>query len=197
MDYPKLSQPILSGVVSIFFLVLAWKQETWPEWIRISCFLLGTFGAAIMLVLLIDWITFESAVRLREWRLAASITTQTRLAQYIESMTPDQLNVLRLYVPSIIVMASGQGPNMRLETGIEDIPYHFIKWFIRESPQPYLIPIRDFSDGTEDYRRAVILTTWLVSMGFADPAVGPHSAKWKNLPGALEALGIRYAEVRK
>jgi hypothetical protein len=191
IDYPKLSTPILLGLLAILCLVMSWKQDDWPGWVKTLLALAGIFLLVWALITAVDTIQFKANARLREQRQAMAITERVAVLEKIRQMRPDQINALDKYVSTIEIIAGDAGPiyTVRLPTG-PAAPLSFIEELIDRGDADHLGPIRNYSEGSAERDWAERFTGFCVFNGWAAPASGPYAARWIDKAKCLHALGL-------
>ena len=190
MDYPRLATPIICALISTLALSLAWKESGWPDWVRIVLVGIGGLMLFVAAVTLINWIVANFNERLLEYHTAMAHTERTAMLDTISHMSAEQVAILNQYVPVVEILAGLPGPIYRLVTPTGTVPQTFIDEFLIRSTDEYLAPIRSWSDGSNERQWAENFTQFLIVMGNARQASGPHPAAWVDKNGALKSIGI-------
>jgi hypothetical protein len=191
MDYPKLSTPILLGLLAILCLALAWKQEEWPEWLRLCLVAAGMFLLFWTLVTTLNTIHFASNKRYDEYQRSAAITERVAVLEKLRQLSPEQLKALDRYVPVIGIIAGDEGPAYMLHLPTQNVPMTFVRELLGLSDEEYMAPIRTYGEGTKEREWAQGFTGYAIFNGWATPASGPYSARWINRERCLKAIGLR------
>lgn len=179
MNGPRLIVPVLFALALVLILALLPEQSA-----------LGIIAVVGCLFSLVDWLTYTWALRVRDFHDAKANTERVKMAETIAKMTASQITALAQYVPTILVTAGEMGPLFALDLDDGKIPMNFVSEFVRQGNRQYLAPIGTYSDGTDERTWAQSLTAYLITLRYADPAVGNRPAKWRNYPGAMLALGL-------
>lgn len=191
IEYPKLGNAILLGLLAILCLVLAWKQGEWPEWLKLFLALAGIFLLIMALWAALNTISFESNRRLEERQRALAITERVALLDKIRQMRPDQIQAMDKYVSTIEIIAGDAGPiyTLRLPSG-PAAPLEFIQELIEAGDDQFLGAIRNYSEGSAEREWAERFTGFAIFNGWAAPAAGPYPARWIDKNKCLHALGL-------
>lgn len=197
MNYPKLYEPILLSLMAAFILVLAWRQEKWPEWLRATLVVIGLVFLLWAVFTSIDVIVYRANKRLMERRLALARTERVVLIEAIRHLTDQQIGILSQYTPIFELIGGGDhGPLMYLRTMDGNVPVRFIERFLELGGEEYLCPVRQWSEGSREREWAEAFTRFSIAMGWASRGAGPYPAKWISMDRAYKALGyeVSYEE---
>lgn len=191
MDYPKLGTAVFLGLVAILCLALAWKQDDWPEWLKLFLACAGIFLLIMALWAALNTISFQNNQRLEERQRAMAITERVALLEKIRQLRPDQMAALDKYVSTIEIIAGDAGPiyTLRLPAG-PAAPLNFIQDLIDAGDELHLGAIRNYSEGSMEREWAERFTGFAIFNGWAAPAAGPYPAKWIDRQRCLHALGL-------
>lgn len=191
MDYyPKLSTPLLLTLISALMLALAWREEKWPDWLRLILVITGVVVMFFALCATLDFLSHRYAVRVSQLASAkARSDPRVIMLDKISRMTPEQLAQARVYVADIGITANPEsGPTYHLRLPVGDVPLDFVTEFINGGRDGYLKPIRDYSEGGKEREWAGRLTSYFVFNGWAEEARGNNAARWTNYDAMERAI---------
>lgn len=191
MDYPRLGQPILLGLLAILALVLSWQGNGIPEPVRLVASLMGILLLIAAAIATVNLLTYESNQRLAEYRRAMAISERVALVDKISHLTKDQLGMIDKYIPMVEVISGDAGPVFMLRVfGAENIPYSFVTEFLAQGDINYLAAIRNWAEGSREREWAQHLTEHAIFSGWAVSAAGNRPARWIARNRAIKALGL-------
>lgn len=191
IDYPRLSTPILLGLLAILCLAVAWKQDDWPEWVKVALAAAGIFLLLWALITAIDTIQFKANARLKEQRQAMAITERVMVLDKLRQMRPDQLLAMDKYISTIEILAGDAGPiyTVRLPVG-SAAPLDFIVELIDAGDEGHLGAVRNYAEGSKERDWAERFTNFAIYNGWAAAAAGPYPARWVDRGKCYHALGL-------
>jgi hypothetical protein len=161
-----------------FFLV----HPLWVAWYWVGIFL------STGLLALGDWLWKRSAVRLRETRLALTVSVETvRLEKTLEvidrlEQTPEMVLQVFSTNPALALAIIGNtDPVARLVTARGEVPYGFIdKWFSVNSELDTLRPINAWPRQGMQMQYASWLENHLIAHGYLVRWAGNGTARWAS-----------------
>lgn len=191
IDYPRLGTAILLGLLACLCLVLSWKQDGWPEWLKLFLALAGIFLLVMALWAALNTISFQSNQRLEERQRALAITERVAVLEKIRQMRPDQVQALDKYISTIEIIAGDAGPiyTLRLPAG-PAAPMAFIEELIDAGDELHLGAVRNYTEGSMEREWAERFTGFAIFNGWCAPAAGPYAARWIDKGRCLHALGL-------
>jgi hypothetical protein len=177
--------------VAILCLALSWRQDDWPEWLKVMLAVMGIFLLLWALITAVDTIQFKANARLKEQRQAMAITERVAVLEKIRQMRPEQIAALDKYISTIEIIAGDAGPiyTVRLPVG-SAAPLSFIEELIERGDAEHLGAVRNYSEGSAERDWAERFTGFCIFNGWAAPAAGPYPARWVDKAKCLHALGL-------
>lgn len=143
--------------------------------------LLGTFlwvmkypALALAVLALLSWIKDEYLSGVERLSRSKLDTRESRIAQYIVSMSQEQLQA---YLYSVGLANEGEldlGPEM---TNIPGVDAAWLEWYLRQADQKNLQPLRETSEGSVDRKKAEATHAWLVKHQLAIPHTGKFTTR--------------------
>ena len=184
------------------------KTITWVSWLILSVFMMEagkritgdwrTFVTAfafvflfVSIVELAYWFIFRVTSRVRVIMEMRGVTEQVLIYREFARLNEYQLKTLQVLSPSVLFMPGKPFPTTYLlRVGGGEVPYDFIHQFLDLGDRMYLCPVGTFAEGTNQRRWAQLLTHHLVNQGFAEQAAGNRPARWLDMAGALNWMGL-------
>lgn len=190
MNYPRLHEPILLSLLATLCLLLSWRQDRWPDWVRSLLVVAGVVFLVWAIFTTIDVMVYRANNRIRERMYARSRTERVLMLEAIRQLDRHQLEVLSQYVPIIeLVGGSDTGPLKYLRTFDGTVPVSFVEDFLKLGNEVYLCPVGRWGEGSREREWAESFTRYAVAQGWASRAAGPYPAKWLKQESAYQALG--------
>lgn len=186
---PTLLKPVVLAIVAGVALVYAYRMEPGPLSDAIA--LAGVVLALAALVSGVDYIWHRGIWHYQVIQRARAETPSVLMLRAIQGMTPEQLSLANSMQMIINFLPGEPAPTLyAVQIGEVSIPFDFVKAFIALSDDAHLPPVRQWPEGSLHRQYAVYLTNHLILMGYASPASGNMSARWKNRYGAMRSLGL-------
>lgn len=179
---------ILLSIGACMLTILAIRIEAMD--IRMFIWSVAGLFYVIAALDLANWIAYQYSARLRNIREAMAITEHVRILQAVANLNDYQARLLESGSPVVKVLAGYPDPIFVLQVGGGEIPFEFIREFLRLSDDVYLCPVRTWAEGTKQREWAQLLTNHLVIMGFAVEARGNQPAHWIDRTGAVRWMGL-------
>lgn len=193
MDYPKLKTPLICLVAAALFLALTVRERGLPDWARFFMALLALVFGTVGIITLADWLVYNAGNRLREFNLART-SGAVSLANALRGLTTFQTEAILAGEKVAMQLIPGDADPILFVRGLtRSIPWDFVQEFLEKSQltAPYLYPVRE--SGNEAF--ATDFTNLVVSLGWADKATGPFSAKLnKPLPWVAARFWVTLEE---
>lgn len=180
-----------AGFLTAILAVVAWFEAS-----ILAGFQAAVVGSFALLMIVAtgfcwaDWLSYKALARYRQYREALAETERVRLIRELRQLQPFQADLLYKEIINLVGIPGSNGPIYSLQLGEARVPLHFIEDFFDWPDPEYLKPIREYPDKTNEREWAQALTAYLISMGFAEPANGNHSARWAHREDALNWLGL-------
>jgi hypothetical protein len=189
MNYPRLYEPILLSLLAALALLLATRQEKWPDWLRAFLIVVGLVFLVWAVFTTIDVMVFRANMRLRERQMALARTERVMMLEQLKQLNRMQIEALSQYTPVYELVGGDTKPLMYLRVFGGTVPAGFVDEFLRLGDEAHLCPVSRWSEGTREREWAEQFTRYAIAQGWATKAAGPYPAKWKNLERAYQALG--------
>ena len=191
MNYPGLFTPILLALLAVLSLSLAWKQERFPEWLRVFLMLAGLILLVMATFAVIDLLADRYATYQSRMYAAQARTEAVLKLEAFARLTSEQATFFMASAANILmVMDNGLATEFVFRWMNQEIPFTFVEAFIDAGGSDYLCPVRNYPEGTNEREWARVLTGFFTQKGLAEEAKGPHPAKWLDYNGALVSLGM-------
>jgi hypothetical protein len=187
MDYPKLRESLLLALVTALAIALAWGPGVWPEkmssgqaFVRFLLVIVAGAFALFTLWSIANLVWYQASARLYETQRALAYTERVRILDLARDLTPEQVELVKASGITFEWLLGSDGSMIphRLTTPGGSVPVDFFQTFMRLSGEDFTVPIRTWSEGSQDREYARWMTNGLISMGWAEPAAGNQSARW-------------------
>lgn len=186
-EYSRLSTPVMCLALGALTGCVAWKGEWLPDWLRIFLALLTIIFGATGAVTMMDWLTHQTSVRVRELG-AARAWEAVYLAGAVKDLSNSQLELVARHDLTALEMIVGdEEPVFMVRCLTRAVPWTFVEEFLGQSKEcrPYLWPVREASN--REWAQEV--TNLIIARGWAERASGPFAAR---LVKELEWVGRRF-----
>ena len=176
----ELSNSLWTGIPGTVAIVLT-KYLT--GWVRDVLLFVGVILACFAVVIFLFWIRDTLITQNR--RIAESKDRLFQLAEQARFLSPDQL----LFVEHASHI--GIDVDLKAEAYLRgtDAPLEFVNEVLSRSYNRAVLPIRSYSEGTQERMWITQITNVFVKSGYATESLGNHSALW--CPGVTPELIAR------
>lgn len=181
LDYPRLREPLLASLAAAACLLMAWRGERIPDWLRLLLVAFGVIFLATAIVTALDFLTYRVSARMRELTLARSAGAR-ELAYALRGLSASQTDLVATHDKITIRGLIGDGgPVWALRCMSTDVPIQFVADFLAASreTEPYLFPVRraaELGEWPNAAQMAAEITNLAIAHGLAKRAGGPYAA---------------------
>lgn len=184
----QLTDIIILILLALACSVVAWRQESWGEGVRILIMLTAVLFLALAIFAAITWIQYNLAVVAEARNKAGMYSERVALLAQISQMNPEQLELVNSYVPVVDLIVGDHGPLQYLRiTGGQSIPLPFIEKYINLGTANEFYSIRNLTSKSEQ-AWAMQFIDYATMMGWAQKPAGNQPAKWLDYNRAVTAI---------
>lgn len=191
---PKTITPVIYAIAAAVLLSIANRPG-----VEVALYLvLNAAGAAfavaglVEFVYLVAWRRVEIAA---EKKRIDCTTPESTILTLVRSLSVSQIQMLMNNMPAVLIAGGMPAPTQFLKTPGGEVPWVAIREFFRRSPARAIVPIRTYSDGSNDRLYTQWLTDLFVYHGFARVARGNQAAEWISRPRAAQFIGLDLGEI--
>lgn len=190
---PSLGKSVLSLFLATVCLGAVWRYRDpigpwWAFVLTMAAICLGVYGLAGAL----DWMLAAYAGRLERIRHALALTPAVKVMELMTRLSPGAQQELAYQLGVLGIewrgLPTNIGPSWKTTIAGHDIPLEFVREFFWRSGTEYLVPIRNYTDGTIAQHQAQLITDYLIRFDYAAPAAGNRSARWLRRADAIRAF---------
>jgi hypothetical protein len=173
----ELSATLWAGIPGTIALVLT---KYLSGWARDMLLFLGVVLALFAVVIFLFWCrdTWIEGNR----RIAESKDRIYQLAEQARFLSPEQIQ----FVQAAAHIGIDYGLNAEAYLRGTDAPMEFVQEVLSRSYNRAILPIRSYSEGTQERVWITEITSVLIAAGYATESLGNHSALWN--PGVTPEL---------